>query len=214
MKQYLILALALLLTPVTFAAEAPKTAPALEFHVQVVPRGEIIAMQFRFQALDLKEAVENLDNEEFYKDWVAYNVVTKKEIRVTDLTDKQKWGFYMQQGTVLHRKLCDASKQLKEATDFFTKTSFPEDSPLSDEDKKKIEKENEEIAKELSKILSDLEKAHKELAKKREKLVTDFIEKYKKDDKAKQLVGELQEYLKKLKATHDDLKLVDRKESK
>ena len=190
--------LTLFFVPLTIAAAEPKPLPPI-----VSCPADIIIVPFKAEVATIEKDVNHLDDVKYYNHWSAYDAVTNKSLKITDLTDKQKRGFFLHQGELLHTALKETIKEFKNASQSMRcPDKLPEfKSPHTSEDvKSQLRKDYKAAADKLDLLVAELQKIHRILAAKRESLVKTFMEDYK--DKDKQLVKELESYLAKMQKMH------------
>jgi len=199
--KHLILLFALLVPSIAICAE-PVQPPVVQ---SLIPPVDVITAPFKNELITLRKAIKHLDDEAYYANWEAVDTVTKKVIKVTDLDDKQKRGFFLYRGEMLHSKISDTAKQWKIVVDELRSLTFP---AADEAEQEATQKALDETIEKITKLRIELRTIHIKLAKKREAVITKFMADYK--DKDKHLVNELKAYLDSVKKVHDKDGLVDR----
>ena len=211
--KHLIVLFALILTPLATPAAEPPTKPPTVIQMPVITcPADVIIISLKAEVSALQKAVKHLDDEKFYSNWRTYDLDAQRVLRISDLTDKQKRGFFLHQGEVLHNRLKTTAKDFQAAIEKMTDPDATKSINVPNEAKEQIVKDYIKASKKIKELLSALQKTHRDLAAKRELLVEKFIEDYK--DKDKQLVGELKQYLEKIEKTHRHSGLIKPDEGK
>ena len=128
----------------------------------------------------LQEHVAHIDDPEFYKEWAAIDVRTRKVVKFTELTDRRKDVLYIVQAERVEQVALQESKQLEELFHFV--------SNIEDEE---TQKQFEEGIKSLEQVQKELQSTRVKLAGKRIQLVDAALENYKDNET---LVEELKRY--------------------
>ena len=169
-----------------------------------------------------QERLNNVDKASYYEKWEAKDSTTGKIKTIKDLDDKQLRGFFILQAEKLHQELVEMTDGWAHGLILLRQAEVPKpaDPTVNKTPAKKAEKSAEqkkyeehvavlkETVRVVEKACDDLHVVHKKLAQKREDMVSDLIYLYK--DKDKDLVKELEDYLKSVKSENDKLGLIDR----
>lgn len=152
------------------------------------------------------EAVENLQNLEFYKSWSASDKENNRTITVKDLSELQQLGFFMLRGEELHKLFLSQVVFMADIKDFLDKIRVP-----VGENREEYMKTILEIKKEVNNFTKKLKKIHVDLASKRESMVEKAVQKHSDNE---QLITELKKYKELLRKEHDRLNLIDRQQQR
>jgi len=203
--------LSIIATPVLTWADNPATpkSPPAKTQKAKPPAIKDLMSYATKQLADLGNQLDNIDKDKFYEKWIAWHAGREKTIRIADLNNIKKTGFFIYRAEVLFGEVVNYRSNITKSIKFYSQVQWTAND-LYFETKEKKAEYFALLKKEYEKLSDQSLELHKKLATKRESLIADMIKKTNKKEH-RQLNKEMQKYLLTVKEQHKQHKLAPTK---